>query len=101
MCQLRVGRESERDSRRKKVDRATINNKHSNNIQISLRTNLRFYRRVRKFEKRDSFTNGEFAGNMTFKIFFNLSMKFKFCSHMTRVTGTVHEERCTLMTMSS
>jgi len=45
----------------KKVDRATIHNKHSNNTQISMRTNLRFCRRVRKFEKKRLFTNGEFA----------------------------------------
>ena len=33
--------------------------------------------------------------------FKNLSKEFKFCSHMTTITGTLHEELCTLMAMSS
>ena len=59
MCQIRVERERERESRTKKVDRTTIQNKHSNNIQISMSANLRLCRRVRKFEKRE--TNRGFA----------------------------------------
>ena len=50
-------RERERDSKSKKVDRATIHNKHSNNIQISMRNILRLFRRVSKFEKRHSVAN--------------------------------------------
>jgi hypothetical protein len=47
-------RERERERRTKEVDRATIHNKHSNIIQISMRAKLRICRRVGKFEKKET-----------------------------------------------